>query len=74
MVHYWGVYRDVITRVGVSPSPIMYGHDTGSEAMYPIAEPMLGGMSTTLFLTILMLPAAYLIWQRVLLREGLDAV
>lgn len=49
--------------------PIMYGHGTGSEVMQRIAAPMIGGMISTLFLTLLVIPAAYLIWQRVLLRD-----
>ncbi|MFT6822807.1 MAG: Cu(I)/Ag(I) efflux system membrane protein CusA/SilA [Pseudohongiellaceae bacterium] len=49
--------------------PIMYGQGTGSEVMQRIAAPMIGGMISTLFLTLLVIPAAYLIWQRVLLRD-----
>jgi Cu(I)/Ag(I) efflux system membrane protein CusA/SilA len=52
--------------------PIMYGHGTGSEVMQRIAAPMIGGMISTLFLTLLVLPATYLTWQRMLLREELD--
>ncbi len=49
--------------------PIMYGHGTGSEVMQRIAAPMIGGMISTLFLTLLVIPAVYLIWQRWQLRK-----
>jgi copper/silver efflux system protein len=47
--------------------PIMYGHGTGSEVMQRIAAPMIGGMLSTLVLTLCVIPAVYLVWQNVLL-------
>ncbi len=44
--------------------PIMFGHGTGSEVMQRIAAPMVGGMITTLLLTLCVIPACYLVWQR----------
>lgn len=51
--------------------PIMIGHGTGSQVMSRIAAPMVGGMSSALFLTLLVIPAVFLIWKRIALRlEG----
>ena len=43
--------------------PIMLGEGTGSEVMRRIAGPMIGGMVTSLFLTLLVIPAAYSLWR-----------
>ncbi|AXR07150.1 efflux RND transporter permease subunit [Salinimonas sediminis] len=39
--------------------PIMYGSGTGSEVMSRIAAPMIGGMTSAVVLTLLVLPAFY---------------
>jgi Cu(I)/Ag(I) efflux system membrane protein CusA/SilA len=44
--------------------PIMFGSGTGSEVMQRIAAPMIGGMVSTLILTLLVLPIAWLSVQR----------
>ena len=44
--------------------PIMLGSGTGSEVMRRIATPMVGGMVSATILTLAVLPAAYLIWQK----------
>ncbi|HSW52856.1 MAG TPA: efflux RND transporter permease subunit [Sulfuricaulis sp.] len=43
--------------------PILLGSGTGSEAMQRIAAPMLGGMLSVAILTLIVIPAAYLLWQ-----------
>ena len=43
--------------------PIMFGSGTGSEIMRRIAAPMVGGMVSSLVLTMLVLPAVYLVWE-----------
>ncbi len=43
--------------------PIMFGKGTGSEVMHRIAAPMIGGMISALLLTMLILPAVYLLWE-----------
>ena len=48
--------------------PIMFGSGTGSEVMRRIAAPMVGGMVTSTLLTLLVIPAAYLLWQRARLK------
>ena len=44
--------------------PILLGHGAGSEVMSRIAAPMIGGMLTAPLLSMLVLPAAYLLLQR----------
>ena len=46
------------------PLPIMYGSGTGSEVMQRIAAPMVGGMITAPLLSMLVIPAAYLLIRR----------
>ncbi len=42
--------------------PILYGTGTGSEVMSRIAAPMVGGMLSSLFLSLLILPVVYFLW------------
>ncbi len=49
--------------------PIMWGSGTGSEIMRRIASPMVGGMLTAPLLSMLVVPAAYLLLRRSL-RAG----
>jgi Cu(I)/Ag(I) efflux system membrane protein CusA/SilA len=44
--------------------PIMIGSGTGSEVMQRIAGPMIGGMISTVLLTLLVIPAIYTIWKQ----------
>jgi len=44
--------------------PIMYGTGTGSKVMRRIAAPMVGGMVSATLLTLVVIPAAFLIWKR----------
>jgi Cu(I)/Ag(I) efflux system membrane protein CusA/SilA len=44
--------------------PIMLGSGTGSEVMRRIAAPMVGGMISATLLTLALIPAIFLIWQR----------
>ena len=51
--------------------PIMISHGTGAEVMQRIAAPMVGGMITAPLLSMLVIPAAYLLLRRRgLQREG----
>ncbi len=43
--------------------PIMWSHGTGADVMQRIAAPMIGGMVTTLILTLLVIPAIYSLWR-----------
>lgn len=49
--------------------PIMLGSGTGSEVMQRIAGPMIGGMVTTLILTLLLIPVVFYLWQRARLNK-----
>ena len=44
--------------------PIMWGGGTGSEVMQRIAAPMIGGMITAPLLSMLVIPAVYLLTHR----------
>ena len=50
--------------------PIMIGGGTGSDVMKRIAAPMIGGMITAPLLSLLVIPAIYLIWQKRLLIKA----
>ncbi|GAB1259663.1 efflux RND transporter permease subunit [Aurantivibrio plasticivorans] len=50
--------------VTVGLLPILYGSGTGSEVMSRIAAPMVGGMISAVFLTLLVLPAVYFLWKK----------
>jgi len=44
--------------------PIMMGSGTGSEVMQRIAGPMIGGMISTVVLTLLVIPAIFFVWKQ----------
>jgi Cu(I)/Ag(I) efflux system membrane protein CusA/SilA len=44
--------------------PILYGAGTGSEIMSRLAAPMVGGMISSVILTLLVLPVIYLLWRK----------
>ena len=43
--------------------PIMFGSGTGSEVMRRIAAPMVGGMVSATLLTLVVIPAVFLLWK-----------
>ena len=43
--------------------PIMWTHGSGADITKRIAAPLIGGMVTTLILTLIVLPAIYIIWR-----------
>ena len=49
--------------------PIMLGTGTGSEVMRRIAAPMVGGMVSATVLTLFVIPALFIVWQRFRLRR-----
>jgi copper/silver efflux system protein len=53
-----------VTVIVAGLLPIMFGGGTGSEVMRRIAAPMVGGMITAPVLSMLVLPAAYLLLHR----------
>jgi copper/silver efflux system protein len=44
--------------------PVMFGTETGIRVMQRIATPMVGGLISSTVLTLVILPAIYLIWKR----------
>jgi Cu(I)/Ag(I) efflux system membrane protein CusA/SilA len=49
--------------------PIMWGSGAGGTVMRRIAAPMIGGMVSSTVLTLLVIPAIYLLWRRAELRR-----
>lgn len=59
-----------VTAIIAGLLPIMWGTGTGSEIMRRIAAPMVGGMVSATLLTLVVIPAAFLVWKRrVVIRE-----
>ncbi len=50
--------------------PIMFGGGTGSEVMRRIAAPMVGGMVSATLLTLVVIPAVFLLWKSRGLKIG----
>ena len=44
--------------------PILFGSGSGSEVMSRLAAPMVGGMISSVILTLFVLPVLYLLWRR----------
>ncbi len=60
-----------VAAIVIGLVPIMLGSGTGSEVMRLIAGPMIGGMVSTLLLTLLVIPAAYFVRKKLfLIHEG----
>ena len=59
-----------VATIVVGLLPIMFGGGTGSEVMQRIAAPMVGGMVSATLLTLALIPAVYLLWQRRRLLRG----
>jgi Cu(I)/Ag(I) efflux system membrane protein CusA/SilA len=57
------------TMIGLLP--VMYGTETGTRVMKRIAAPMVGGLASSTVLTLVILPAIYLIRKRWTLRKEL---
>jgi len=50
--------------------PIMMGSGTGSEVMQRIAGPMIGGMISTVVLTLLVIPAIFFVWKQANIKQA----
>ncbi|UTA47115.1 CusA/CzcA family heavy metal efflux RND transporter [Simiduia sp. 21SJ11W-1] len=53
--------------------PMLLGEGTGSEIMSRLAAPMVGGMASSVVLTLLVLPAVYLLWRARQLPRAITA-
>ncbi|TFG45620.1 MAG: efflux RND transporter permease subunit [Gemmatimonadales bacterium] len=56
----------IMTVVAITAglTPILWSHGAGADVMKRIAAPMVGGMITSTILTLVVIPAIYLIWRR----------
>ncbi len=50
--------------------PMLWGHGAGASVMRRIAAPMIGGMTTTTVLTLLVIPVIYSLWKEYALRQA----
>ena len=53
-----------VATIVIGLLPVLYGTGTGSEVMSRIAAPMVGGMISAIMLTLLVIPAVYLLWRK----------
>jgi Cu(I)/Ag(I) efflux system membrane protein CusA/SilA len=56
-----------VATVILGLAPILWSQGTGADVMKRIAAPMVGGMITSTLLTLVVIPAVYLLWKRRLL-------
>ncbi len=59
------------TMIGLLP--VMFGTETGTRVMKRIAAPMVGGLVSSTLLTLIIIPAVYLLWRGIFLRRELAA-
>ena len=62
-----------VTAIIAGLLPIMLGTGTGSEVMRRIAAPMVGGMVSATLLTLIVIPAVFLMWKRATLKRDAEA-
>ena len=58
-----------VMTVVVGLIPIMVGDGTGSEVMRRIAGPMIGGMLSTVVLTLLVIPVIFYVWKKAGIKD-----
>ena len=58
------------TMIGLLP--VMFGTETGTRVMKRIAAPMVGGLMSSTILTLVIIPAIYLLWRRWQHRNDLE--
>jgi Cu(I)/Ag(I) efflux system membrane protein CusA/SilA len=59
-----------ITTMGASLLPLLWSEGAGAEIMRRVAAPMLGGLLTSAFLTLEVLPVLYTIWRHQQLKRA----
>jgi Cu(I)/Ag(I) efflux system membrane protein CusA/SilA len=52
-----------VTAITAGLAPILWSAGTGADVMKRIAAPMVGGMVTATLLTLVVIPAIYLLWR-----------
>ncbi len=61
-----------VTAIIMGLAPILWSAGTGADVMKRIAAPMVGGMLTATLLTLVVIPAIYLLWRRWQVKRGPD--
>jgi Cu(I)/Ag(I) efflux system membrane protein CusA/SilA len=59
-----------VATMAASLLPLLWSEDAGSEILKKIAAPMLGGLITSAFLTLEVLPVLYTLWRERQLRQA----
>jgi Cu(I)/Ag(I) efflux system membrane protein CusA/SilA len=59
-----------ITTMGAGLMPLVWAEGAGAEIMKRVAAPMLGGLATSAFLTLEVLPVLYTVWRYRQLRRA----
>jgi len=59
-----------ITTMGAALLPLLWSDGAGAEIMRRVAAPMIGGLATSAFLTLEVLPVLYTIWRTRQLRRA----
>jgi Cu(I)/Ag(I) efflux system membrane protein CusA/SilA len=62
-----------VTAIIAGLAPIMWSGGTGADVMKRIASPMVGGMLSATLLTLVVIPAIYLLWRGWQVRRRPDA-
>ena len=62
-----------VTAIIAGLAPILWSTGTGADVMKRIASPMVGGMVTATLLTLVVIPAIYLVWRSWELRHRPEA-
>jgi Cu(I)/Ag(I) efflux system membrane protein CusA/SilA len=61
-----------VTAIIAGLAPILWSHGTGADVMKRIAAPIVGGMVTSTVLTLVVIPAIYLLWRAMKLPMSND--
>ena len=59
-----------ITTMALALVPLLWADGAGAEIMRRVAAPMIGGLATSAFLTLEVLPVLYTIWRHRQLRRA----
>jgi Cu(I)/Ag(I) efflux system membrane protein CusA/SilA len=60
-----------ITTMAASLLPLLWAEGAGADVMKRVAAPMIGGLATSAFLTLEVLPVLYTLWRQRQLRRAL---
>jgi len=59
-----------LTAIIAGLMPILWSHGAGADVMKRIAAPMVGGMLSAAVLTLIVIPAVYVLWRRAQVERG----